>query len=107
MEYFLKALEEIYAIDVVVKFADESGIWRTLVESLKNIKVDSSRTEGLSADFTANVILEKDNKHKLPEASKARTLKDLTRVFTCSSNPHSKSKGTTRTGPRTGCIHDE
>ena len=63
MEYFLKALEEIYAIDVVVKFADESGIWRTLVESLKNIKVDSSRTEGLSADFTA-VIVEKDNKHK-------------------------------------------
>jgi len=73
-----------------------------LVESLKNIKVDSSRTEGLSADFTA-VILEKDTKHKLPEASKARTLKDLTRVFTCCSNPHSKSKGTTRTG----CIRDE
>ena len=41
VEYFLKALEEIYAIDVV-------GIWRNLVDSLKNIKVDPSRTEALS-----------------------------------------------------------
>jgi len=38
-------------------------------------------------EFTA-VILEKDTKHKLPEASKYRTLKDLARVFTNSSNPH-------------------
>ena len=36
VEYFLKALEEIYAI-VVDKFAD----------SLKNIKVDPSKTEAL------------------------------------------------------------
>ena len=50
-------------------------------------KVDSSRTETLSVEFTA-VILEKDTKHKLPEASKVRTLKDLARVFTSSSNPH-------------------
>ncbi len=38
-------------------------------------------------EFTA-VILEKDTKHKLPEASKYRTVKDLARVFTNSSNPH-------------------
>jgi hypothetical protein len=38
-------------------------------------------------EFTA-VILEKDTKHKLPEANKYRTLKDLARVFTNSSNPH-------------------
>jgi len=50
VEYFLKALEEIYAVDVVDK-------------------VDPSRTEALSVEFTA-VILEKDTKHKLPEASK-------------------------------------
>ena len=42
VEYFLKALEEIYVIDVVDKFADEPGIWRTLVDSLKNIKVNPS-----------------------------------------------------------------
>jgi len=59
--YFLKALEEIYAIDVVDKFADEPGIWRTLVDSLKNIKVDPSRPEALSVEFTA-VILEKDTR---------------------------------------------
>jgi hypothetical protein len=87
VEYFVIALEEIYAIDVVDKFADEPGIWRTLVESLKNIKVDPSKIEALSVDFTA-VILQKDTKHKLPEASKARTLKDLARVFTISSNRH-------------------
>ena len=87
VEYFLKALEEIYAIDVVDKFADEPGIWRTLVDSLKSIKVDPSRPEALSVEFTA-VILEKDTKHKLPEANKYRTLKDLARVFTNSSNPH-------------------
>jgi hypothetical protein len=58
-----------------------------LVDSLKNIKVDPSRTEALSVEFTA-VILEKDTKHKLPEANKYRTLKDLARVFTNSSNPH-------------------
>jgi hypothetical protein len=55
---------EIYAIDVVDKFADEPGIWRTLVESLNNIPVDSSKTEALSVESTA-VILEKDIKHKL------------------------------------------
>ncbi len=87
VEYFLKALEEIYAIDVVDKFADEPGIWRTLVDSLKNIKVDPSRPEALSVEFTV-VIIEKDTKHKLPEANKYRTLKDLARVFTNSSNPH-------------------
>jgi len=53
VEYFLKSLEVIYAIDVVDKFADEPGIWRTLVEGLKSIKVDSSRIEALSVDFTA------------------------------------------------------
>ena len=87
VEYFLKALEEIYVIDVVDKFADEPGIWRTLVDSLKIIKVDPSRIEALSVEFTA-VILEKDTKHKLPEINKYRTLKDLVRVFTNSSNPH-------------------
>jgi hypothetical protein len=64
VEYFFKALEEINAIDVVDKFADEPGIWRTLVESLNNITVDSSKTEALSVESTA-VILEKDIKHKL------------------------------------------
>jgi hypothetical protein len=87
VEYFLKALEEIYAIDVVDKSVDEPGIWRTLADSLRNIRVDSSRIEALSVEFTA-VILEKDTKHKLPEANKARALKDLARVFTSSSNPH-------------------
>jgi hypothetical protein len=72
LEYFLKALEEIYAIDVVDNFADEPGIWRTLMDILKNIRVDSSRIEALSVEFTA-VTLEKDTKHKLPEANKART----------------------------------
>jgi hypothetical protein len=86
LEYFHKALEEIYAIDVVDKFADEPGIWRTLVDSF-HIKVDPSRPEALSVEFTA-VILEKDTKHKLPEANKYRALKDLARVFTNSSNPH-------------------
>ena len=87
VEYFLKALEEIYAIDVVDKFPDEPGIWRALVDSLKNIKADPSRPEALSVEFTA-VILEKDTKHKLPEANKYRIFKDLTRVFINSSNPH-------------------
>jgi hypothetical protein len=68
-------------------FADEPGIWRTLVDSLKSIKVDPSRPEAFSVEFTA-VILEKDTKHKLPEANKYRTLKDLARVFTNSGNPN-------------------
>jgi len=54
VEYFLKALEEVYAIDVV----DVPGIWMTLVESLKNIRVDPSKAEALSVEFTA-VLLEK------------------------------------------------
>ena len=58
-----------------------------MVDSLKNIKVDSSKTEALSVEFTT-VILEKDTKHKLSEANKARILKDLARVVTSSSNPH-------------------
>jgi hypothetical protein len=73
------------AIDVVDKFGDEPGIWRSLVDSLKNIKVDPSKTEALSVEFTA-VILENDTKHKLPAVNKARTLKDLARVFTSSNN---------------------
>ena len=80
VEYFLKALEEIYAIDVVDKFTDEPEVWRTLVKSLKNIKVDPRRTAAHSVEFTA-VILEKDTKNKLPEANKYKTLKDLARVF--------------------------
>jgi len=87
VEYFLKALEEIYAIDVVDRFTDVPGIWRTLVDSLKNIKVDPSKAEALSVEFTA-VLLEKDNKHKLPESNRVRTLKELARVFTSPSNPN-------------------
>jgi len=51
-------LRDIYVVD---NFSDEPGIWRTLVESLKNIKVDPSKIEALSVDFTA-VVLEKDAK---------------------------------------------
>jgi len=47
---------------------------------MENIIVDPSKTEALSVEFTA-VILEKDTKHKLPEDNKARTLKDLARVY--------------------------
>jgi len=57
------------------------------VESLKNIKVDPSKAEALSVEFTA-ILLEKENKHKSPESNRVRTLKDLARVFTSSSNPH-------------------
>jgi len=35
VEYFLKALEEVYAIDVVDRFTDVAGIWRTVVDDLK------------------------------------------------------------------------
>lgn len=34
VEYFFKALEEIYATDAVDKFADETGIWSALADTL-------------------------------------------------------------------------
>ena len=40
-----------------------------MVDSLKNIKVDSIKTEALSVEFTTD-ILEKVTKHKLSDTAK-------------------------------------
>jgi hypothetical protein len=43
VEYFLKALEEIYAISDVDKFAKAEGVWRAVVtEFQKTLRVDVS-----------------------------------------------------------------
>jgi hypothetical protein len=91
VEYFLKALEEIYAISDVDKFAKAEGVWRAVVtEFQKTLRVDVSDAGALSLSFTA-VLVETNQKHPLPAMSEDYVLKYLPRVFTASSNPYGKT----------------
>jgi len=48
VEYFLKALEEIYAMSDVDKFAKAEGVWRAAVtEFQKTLRVDASEAGAL------------------------------------------------------------
>ncbi len=91
MEYFLKALEEIYAMSDVDKFAKAEGVWRAVVtEFQKTLRVDASEAGALSLSFTA-VLVETNQKHPLPATSEDYVLKYLPRAFTASSNPYGKT----------------
>ena len=69
VEYFLKALEEIYAISEVDKFAKVEGVWRALMTDFqKSLQVDTSDAVALSLSFTA-VLVEMNQKHSLPPKS--------------------------------------
>ncbi len=91
MEYFLKALEKIYAMSDVDKFAKAEGVWRAVVtEFQKTLRVDVSEAGALSLSFTA-VLVETNQKHPLPATSEDYVLKYLPRVLTVSSNPYGKT----------------
>jgi hypothetical protein len=77
VEYFLKALEEIYAVSEVDKFAKVEGVWRALMtEFQKTLRVDASDAGALSLSFTA-VLVETNQKHPLPAKSEDYVLKYL------------------------------
>jgi len=66
VEYFLKALEEIYAVSEVDKFSDACGVWRALMAKLQStVQVEYSNAGALSLSCTA-VLLEANNRH-LPQ----------------------------------------
>ena len=89
MEYFLKWLEEIYAISEVDKFAKAEGVWRALMTDFqKSLRVDTSDAGALSLSFTA-VLVETNQKHPLPAQSEDYVLKYLPRVFVSSSKAFS------------------
>ena len=91
MEYFLKALEEIYAISEVDKFAKAEGVWRALmIDFQKSLRVDTSDAGALSLSFTA-MLVETNQKHPLQAKSEDYVLKYLPRVFVLSSNPHGRT----------------
>jgi hypothetical protein len=91
VEYFLKALEEIYAVSEVDKFARVEGVLRALMTGFqKSLRVDASDAGALSLSFTA-VLVETNQKHPLPDKSEDYVLKYLPRVFTSTSNVHGKS----------------
>jgi hypothetical protein len=91
VKYFLKELEEIYAMSDVGKFAKAEGVWRAVVtEFQKTLRVDASEAGALSLSFTA-VLVETNQRHPLPATSEDYVLKYLPRVFTASSNPYGKT----------------
>lgn len=91
MEYFLKALEETYAVSEVDKFAEAGDVWRkVLAELQKSIQVDASNAGALSLSCTA-VLVETNYKHRLPTESEDYVLKYLPRVFVSTYNDHNRS----------------
>jgi hypothetical protein len=87
VEYFLKALEEIYAVSEVDNLAKAEGVWRALITDLR---VDASDAGALSLSFSA-VLVETNQKHSLPATSEDYVLKYMPRVFTASSIPDGKT----------------
>ena len=83
VEYFLKALEEIYAVSEVDKLSDARGVWRALMTKLQ---VEYSNAGVLSLSYTA-VLLEANNKHLLH-----LTTDELPEVITSTYNPQDKTK---------------
>jgi hypothetical protein len=54
VDYFLKALEGIYRVYEVDKFAKAEDVWRALMtEFQKTLRVDASDARALSLSFTA------------------------------------------------------
>jgi hypothetical protein len=57
VEYYLKALEEIYAVSEFEKFAKAEGIWHALITDFqKTLRVDASVARALSFSFTAVLV---------------------------------------------------
>ena len=55
VEYFVKALDEIYAMSDVDKFAKAEAVWRAVVQEFqKTLRVDASEAGALSLSFTAD-----------------------------------------------------
>ena len=82
VEYFLKALEEVFAKEEVDKFSEAAGVWRALMTTLQSsVKVEHSRAGELSLSYTAGLV-EANNKHPLHlTAVEQKVLGDLPRAF--------------------------
>ena len=89
VEYFLKALEEVFAKEEVDKFSEPAGVWRALMTTLQSsVKVEHSRAGELSLSYTA-ALVEANNKHPLHlTAVEQKVLEDLPRAFVSTHNPH-------------------
>ena len=83
---FLKALEEVYAVDTVDKFAQPREIWRDHAYKIGiRLKVDYTDMGKLSREFTA-VLVELNTRHPIPEVVEWSVLKTLKHVFTTTTN---------------------
>ena len=81
VEYFLKALEEIYAVSEIDRFGESTAVWRTVVTKLQTTtQVNYTNAGALSLSYTT-LLLETNTKHPLDKL-------DLPKVFVSTHNPN-------------------
>ena len=93
MEYFLKALEEIYSVSEVDRFGESAAVWRAVLTKLQTTThVDYTNAGALSNSYTA-LLLETNTKHPLDKQSNQKDiLKDLPKVFVSTHNPNRNNR---------------
>jgi hypothetical protein len=82
VDLFLRALEEVYAVNPIDKIAQPREIWRDQAYKIGlKLKVEYTEMGKLSREFTA-VLRELNTKHPIPEDVEWSVLKTLKHAFT-------------------------
>ena len=90
VDLFLRALEEVYAVNSIDKFAQPREIWRDQACKIGfKLKIEYTEMGKLSKEFTA-VLVELTTKHPIPEKVEWSVLKTLKHAFTTTTNEYKR-----------------
>ena len=92
MDKFLKALEEVYAVEPADRFMEIGPIWQAIALDLcRDLEVDPADMSKLSEKYVA-VLVEKKLLHPIREVDMYQTLKNLLYTFVARDNPAKDSR---------------
>ena len=92
MDKFLKALEEVYAVEPGDRFMETGSIWQAIALDLcRDLEVDPADMSKLSEKYVA-VLVEKKRLHPIREVDMYQTLKNLLYTFVARDNPAKDSR---------------
>ena len=92
MDTFLKALEEVYAVEAKDRFMETGSIWQAICLNLcRDLTVDPVDMSKLSEKYVA-ALVEKKLLRPIREADIHQTLKNLLYAFVARDNPAKDSR---------------
>ena len=92
MDTFLKALEEVYAVEPADRFMEIGSIWKAIALDLcRNLEVDPADMSKVFEKYVAYLV-EKKLLHPIREKDSYQTLKNLLYCFVARDNPAKDSR---------------